>query len=86
VRHARAAAEARARRRRLAAATAEARARAPGSLAVPAELADAAAVEAAAARVEKEFGPIDVWVNATMASVFSPIAELAADEVCGSLR
>jgi NAD(P)-dependent dehydrogenase (short-subunit alcohol dehydrogenase family) len=65
----------------LAAAAAEARRRAPGALAAPADLADAGAVEAAAARVEDELGPIDVWVNAAMVSVFSPVAELRPDEV-----
>ena len=40
----------------------------------------AAEVEAAAARVERELGPIDVWVNNAMASVFSPIHEMTADE------
>lgn len=50
-------------------------------LAVATDVADAAAVEAAAARVEDELGPIDVWVNNAMTSVFSPVAELEADEV-----
>jgi short-subunit dehydrogenase len=44
---------------------------AAGALAVPADVADADAVEAAAARIEAEFGPIDVWVNNAMASVFA---------------
>jgi len=50
-------------------------------LAIPTDVADAAAVEEAAARIEEELGPIDVWVNNTMTSVFSPVAELTADEV-----
>jgi len=37
-------------------------------------------VEAAAARVEAEFGPIDIWVNNAMASVFSPVKETTAEE------
>ncbi|MCA1723314.1 MAG: SDR family oxidoreductase, partial [Thermomicrobia bacterium] len=37
-------------------------------------------VEAAAAAVEREFGPIDIWVNDAMVSVFSPIKEMTADE------
>jgi NAD(P)-dependent dehydrogenase (short-subunit alcohol dehydrogenase family) len=65
----------------LAAAADEARALAPDALAAPADLADAGAVEAAAARIEDGLGPIDVWVNAAMASVFSPVAELTPDEV-----
>jgi NAD(P)-dependent dehydrogenase (short-subunit alcohol dehydrogenase family) len=50
-------------------------------VAVPTDVADAEAVEAAAARIESELGPIDVWVNNAMASVFSPVAELQPDEV-----
>jgi NAD(P)-dependent dehydrogenase (short-subunit alcohol dehydrogenase family) len=65
----------------LAAAAAEARDRATPSVAAPAELADPEAVEAAAARIEEELGPIDVWVNAAMLSVFSPAAELTEAEV-----
>ena len=37
-------------------------------------------MDAAAGRVERELGPIDVWVNNAMASVFSPIREMRADE------
>ena len=50
-------------------------------LAVPTDVADPDAVENAATRVEDELGPIDVWVNNAMASVFSPVKELTADEV-----
>jgi NAD(P)-dependent dehydrogenase (short-subunit alcohol dehydrogenase family) len=46
-----------------------------------ADLADAAQVEAAAARIEHELGPIDVWVNNAMVSVFSPVKELQPEEV-----
>jgi NAD(P)-dependent dehydrogenase (short-subunit alcohol dehydrogenase family) len=44
------------------------------------DVADAKAVENAANTVEKNFGPIDVWVNNAMTSVFSPIKEMTADE------
>ena len=44
------------------------------------DVADADAVEAAAERVEQELGPIDVWVNDAMASVFSPVKEMTAEE------
>ena len=47
---------------------------------LPADVADAGAVENAAASVEREFGPIDIWVNNAMASVFSPVKEMQADE------
>src|SRR5204863_8154677 len=50
------------------------------SLAIPTEIADAEQVEAAAERVERELGPIDVWVNDAMTSVFSPFTEMTAEE------
>ena len=46
------------------------------ALAIPTDVADAEAVEAAAARVEAELGPIDIWVNNAMVSVFSPVKEM----------
>jgi len=45
------------------------------------DVADENQVEAAADLVEKELGPIDVWVNNAMVSVFSPIDRLDADEL-----
>ncbi len=51
------------------------------ALAIPTDVADAEAVEAAAARVEAELGPIDVWVNVAMATVFAPVAKLTAEEI-----
>jgi short-subunit dehydrogenase len=50
------------------------------ALVVPTDVADAGQVEAAAARVEEELGPIDIWVNNAMTSVFSPFKEMTADE------
>jgi NAD(P)-dependent dehydrogenase (short-subunit alcohol dehydrogenase family) len=44
------------------------------------DVADAAAVDAAAGQVERELGPIDVWVNNAMTSVFAPFTEISADE------
>ena len=38
-------------------------------MAVPADVADFAQVEAAAGRIEDSLGPIDVWVNVAFASV-----------------
>jgi len=40
------------------------------ALVLPLDIADANAVENAADSVEREFGPIDIWVNNAMASVF----------------
>ena len=50
------------------------------ALVLPLDVADAAAIEKAAQKIEKEFGPIDVWINNAMASVFSPIKEMTAEE------
>lgn len=50
------------------------------AIVLPLDVADAAAVESAAQRVEEELGPIDVWVNNAMVSVFSPIEEMQAEE------
>jgi short-subunit dehydrogenase len=50
------------------------------ALILEADVADADAVEAAAMRVEKEFGPIDVWVNNAMVSVFSPFSDMTPAE------
>jgi short-subunit dehydrogenase len=50
------------------------------ALAVPADVADADAVEAAASRIEQELGPIDIWVNNAMATVFAPLSETGAAE------
>ena len=45
------------------------------------DVADSSAVENATATIEHELGPIDVWVNNAMVSVFSPVSELTADDV-----
>ena len=50
------------------------------ALILQADVSDASAIEAAADRVESEFGPIDVWVNNAMTSVFSPIKDMSAAE------
>ncbi|MCC6381639.1 MAG: SDR family oxidoreductase [Dehalococcoidia bacterium] len=44
------------------------------------DVADAAAVEGAAAETERVLGPIDCWVNNAMLSVFSPAHEMAPEE------
>jgi NAD(P)-dependent dehydrogenase (short-subunit alcohol dehydrogenase family) len=49
-------------------------------LVVPLDVADADQVEAAAARVESELGPIDVWVNVAFTSVFSPFDQIKPEE------
>ncbi|WP_322034119.1 SDR family oxidoreductase [Paraburkholderia sp. J76] len=47
------------------------------TLALPTDVADAQAVEDAAARVERELGEIDVWVNVAMATVFAPVSSVS---------
>jgi NAD(P)-dependent dehydrogenase (short-subunit alcohol dehydrogenase family) len=49
-------------------------------LVVPADVAGAGQVEAAAQAIEEAFGPIDVWINNAMVSVFSPIVDTTAEE------
>ncbi len=46
------------------------------AIAIPTDVADPEQVEAAATQVEEHFGPIDVWVNDAMESVFSPFKEI----------
>lgn len=50
------------------------------ALAVQADVADAEQVEAAAATVEETLGPIDIWVNNAMTSVFSEFKDVQPDE------
>jgi NAD(P)-dependent dehydrogenase (short-subunit alcohol dehydrogenase family) len=49
-------------------------------LALPVDVSDAAQVAATADRVEREAGPIDVWVNVAFASVFAPFDEIEPEE------
>jgi NAD(P)-dependent dehydrogenase (short-subunit alcohol dehydrogenase family) len=51
------------------------------ALAITTDVADAEQVEAAAARAEQELGPIDVWVNDAMATIFAPVKELEPADV-----
>src|SRR5579872_6875313 len=46
------------------------------ALVLPLDVSEADQVEAAAAHIERDLGPIDVWVNNAMVSVFSPVKEL----------
>ncbi len=50
------------------------------ALIIPTDVADADQVEAAASQVEEIFGPIDIWINVAMASVFSPFKEMKPEE------
>lgn len=50
------------------------------ALALPTDVSDADVIESAAQAVENAFGPIDVWINNAMVSVFSPIKLMEPDE------
>jgi NAD(P)-dependent dehydrogenase (short-subunit alcohol dehydrogenase family) len=50
------------------------------ALVLSTDVADHAQVDAAAEAVEREFGPIDVWVNDAMATVFAPFLEVDPEE------
>ena len=50
------------------------------ALVLPLDVSDAAPIEHAASRLEEAFGPIDVWVNNAMASVFAPVKQMTAEE------
>jgi NAD(P)-dependent dehydrogenase (short-subunit alcohol dehydrogenase family) len=67
-------------RKGLEGAAADIRAAGGTPLILKADVSDADAVENAAATAEAELGPIDVWINNAMVSVFSPIREMKAEE------
>ena len=48
--------------------------------AVSADMADHDQLESAAQEIERELGPVDVWVNVGFSSVFAPFYEISADE------
>ncbi len=50
------------------------------ALCISVDVADATAVENAAEQAEQAFGPIDVWVNNAMNSVFAPVKEVTPEE------
>ena len=50
------------------------------ALAIPADVADESQLEEAAERTESVLGPIDVWVNNAMTTVFSPFMKIEPDE------
>jgi len=50
------------------------------ALTLPLDVADPDAVEAAAQRVEDRLGPIDIWVNCAMATIFAPFHRISPDE------
>jgi NAD(P)-dependent dehydrogenase (short-subunit alcohol dehydrogenase family) len=50
------------------------------ALVLPLDVVDHQAVDDAAARIEAALGPIDVWVNNAMATIFAPFTEITPDE------
>jgi short-subunit dehydrogenase len=50
------------------------------ALAVAADVADPDQVEAAAAKIESVLGPIDIWINNAMTTVFAPFTEITPAE------
>ncbi len=50
------------------------------ALALSSDVANPQEMEEAAARVEKEFGPITVWVNNAMVTIFAPLSEIQPAE------
>ncbi|WP_425450037.1 SDR family oxidoreductase [Virgifigura deserti] len=49
-------------------------------LVLQADVADAEAVERAAEQAERENGPIDIWVNVAMVTIFSPVSQMTPEE------
>jgi NAD(P)-dependent dehydrogenase (short-subunit alcohol dehydrogenase family) len=55
-------------------------ARGARAVAIPTDVADPDQVDSAAAQAEGELGPIDVWINVAMTSVFAPLWEIEPAE------
>jgi NAD(P)-dependent dehydrogenase (short-subunit alcohol dehydrogenase family) len=68
-------------RGRLGVATREVEAFGSRALPVPLDVADAQAVELATETIERDLGPIDVWVNDAMVSVFARFIDVTAAEL-----
>jgi NAD(P)-dependent dehydrogenase (short-subunit alcohol dehydrogenase family) len=65
---------------RLSTAATEIKAAGGSALSIPTDVADWKQVERAAERAEKELGPISVWVNDAMVSVFARFTDVDPDE------
>jgi NAD(P)-dependent dehydrogenase (short-subunit alcohol dehydrogenase family) len=50
------------------------------ALVIPVDVSDAEGIEQAVEAVEQEFGPIDIWINNAMVSVFSPVKKMTPEE------
>ncbi|MGH6847982.1 MAG: SDR family oxidoreductase [Methylocella sp.] len=50
------------------------------ALPLPTDIADPVAVESAAERVESQLGPIDIWTNVAMATIYAPLHRITPEE------
>jgi len=64
----------------LEAAAAEVRRAGAEALILPADVADAEAVEAVAVSAEEALGPLDIWINVAMTTVFAFFEDVEPDE------
>ncbi len=67
-------------KQRLEAAKAEVEEKGGRALTFSIDVADSAAVENAAQTLENEFGPIDIWINNAMTTIFAPLSEITPEE------
>jgi NAD(P)-dependent dehydrogenase (short-subunit alcohol dehydrogenase family) len=65
---------------RLEAAASEIRSNGGRACPVPTDVSDPDAVEAAGEQIERELGPIDVWVNDAMVTIFAPVHAITPAE------
>jgi NADP-dependent 3-hydroxy acid dehydrogenase YdfG len=65
---------------RLESAARQARAFGVEAVAIPVDVADADIVDAAAERAEAELGPIDLWINNAMVTIYAPAHAIRSDE------
>ena len=50
------------------------------ALGIAVDVADGEAVDAAAGRIERELGPIDIWINNAFAGIFSTFMDMSPEE------
>jgi len=67
-------------RERLEAAKTEVEEKGGRALVFPLDISDPEAVEQAAERLENEFGPLKIWINNAMTTIFAPFTEIKPDE------
>jgi short-subunit dehydrogenase len=65
---------------RLESAARECRSHGVDALPLSVDVADAVAMDQAAERIEAQLGPVDVWVNSAMATVFAAVSAITPDE------